>query len=181
MKKLIIGALVGGIIIFIWQFLSWPVLNLHQSANQYTPKQDSILNYLNSHFSEDGEYFMPGHPPNVTSEERTKLMEAASGKPWVKIAYHKAMNVNMVGNMIRALLVNILMVALLIWILQKISAPGFSTILLACLFIGIIGFIYFPYTYHIWYETQDVNAYLIDAVAAWGLCGIWLGWFLRRK
>jgi hypothetical protein len=180
MKKLIIGAIVGGIIVFLWQLLSWTALNLHQSANQYTAKQDTILNYLSSHFTESGEYFLPGYPPNASAEERTKLMEAAAGKPWVKIAYHSSMNVNMVGNMVRLALVNMLMVGLLIWLLQKINAPAFSTILLACLAIGVIAFINFPYTYHIWYETKDVNGYLLDAFASWGLCGIWLAWWLRK-
>lgn len=46
MKKLIVGALVGGIIVFIWSFLSWGLLNLHSAGQQYTPKQDSILAYL---------------------------------------------------------------------------------------------------------------------------------------
>ncbi len=42
MKKTIIGAIVGGIIIFAWQFLSWGPLNLHEAQQQYTPKQDTI-------------------------------------------------------------------------------------------------------------------------------------------
>jgi hypothetical protein len=180
MKKLIIGAIVGGIIVFLWQSLSWTVLNIHQSANQYTSKQDTILNFLSSHFSESGEYFMPGLPANATSDEMTKSMEVNAGKPWAKIAYHSSLDVNMTGNMIRLVLVNILMVALVVWLLQKMTAPAFTTILLACLAIGLVAFINIPYTYHIWYKSRDVNGYLIDAIASWGLCGIWLGWWLRK-
>jgi hypothetical protein len=36
MKKLVIGSLVGGIIIFIWQTLSWAMLNLHHASQEYT-------------------------------------------------------------------------------------------------------------------------------------------------
>jgi len=181
MKKLIVGALVGGILIFLWQFLSWGVLNLHGSMATYTPKQDSVMNYLNTQFSEDGFYMMPGYKPGTTREEMEKQMKACEGKPWVQLYYHKAMNINMVSNMVRGLFTNIVMVALLCWLLLKINAPGFGTILLGSLFVGFIGYLNIAYTYHIWYQTADITAYLTDTLVSWGLCGLWLGWWLRRK
>ena len=48
MKKSLVGAIVGGIIIFIWQFISWGAVNLHKPAQQYTPKQDAVMAVLNS-------------------------------------------------------------------------------------------------------------------------------------
>ena len=68
MKKLWIAALVGGIIIFIWQTLSWTaILNLHHGSQEYTPKQDTIMSFLNTQFSEDGSYFLPGVPKGPSS------------------------------------------------------------------------------------------------------------------
>jgi hypothetical protein len=61
------------------------------------------------------------------------------------------------------------------------GSPPFMTILSASIVIGIIGFLNGPYTNHIWFQTRDLMAYLIDAIASWGLAGIWLGWWLRRK
>lgn len=66
MKKTIIGSLVGAIIMFLWQFLSWGPTQLHRPAQDYTPKQDSILSYLNSQFSEDGSYFLPSYPKDAS-------------------------------------------------------------------------------------------------------------------
>jgi hypothetical protein len=56
---MITGSLVGGIILFVWQFLTWGMLNLHEAQQRYTPKQDSVLAYLGSQFSEDAAYMMP--------------------------------------------------------------------------------------------------------------------------
>jgi len=181
MKKLIVGALVGGILIFLWQFLSWTALNLHGSMATYTPKQDSVMQYLNSQFSEDGFYMMPGHKANCTREEMEKLVKEMDGKPWVQLYYHKAMNMSMTSNMVRGLFTNIVMVALLCWLLLKINAPGFSTIFIGSLVVGFIAYLNIAYTYHIWYQTADITGHLIDALASWGLCGLWLGWWLRRK
>ncbi|HSC39881.1 MAG TPA: hypothetical protein VLD19_18490 [Chitinophagaceae bacterium] len=181
MKKLLIGAIVGGILIFLWQFLSWTILNLHGSMATYTPKQDSVMNYLNTQFSEDGFYMLPGYKPGTTHEEMEKQMKECEGKPWVQLYYHKSMNMNMVTNMVRGLFTNIVMVALLCWLLMKINAPGFGTILIGSLLVGFIGYLNIAYTYHIWYQTADITAYLTDTLVSWGLAGVWLGWWLRRK
>jgi hypothetical protein len=181
MKKLLIGAIVGGILTFGWQTLSWTALELHGSSQEYTPKQDSILKYLSAQFSEDGSYFLPTYPPGASAEEQQKLMETSAGKPWAQVHYHKAMNTNMGANIFRGFLVSILMVAMLIWILQKIPNPSFSTILISSVLVGLIGFMHFPYSTYIWYETRDIRANLLDAFAMWGLCGLWLGWWLRKK
>jgi hypothetical protein len=181
MKKMIIGAIVGGIITFAWQTLSWTVLELHQSANQYTPKQDSIISFLNSQFKESGDYFLPSHPPGASAEERDKLMTESEGKPWAKISYHTKWTGNMGANILRGFLVNILMVALLIWILAKIPNASFQTIFLSSLFVGLLAFMQFPYATYIWYESGGIRADLADAIIMWGACGLWLGWWLRRK
>ena len=181
MKKLIIGAIVGGIIIFLWQFISWAALNLHHASQEYTPKQDSILSYLNSQFSEDGSYLLPNYAPGTSREDMEKQMKNNDGKPWAQIQYHKALNVNMGMNIVRGFLADIIMVALLCWILMKLSSPGFSSVFTVCLLTGIIVFINSPYTIHIWYPKADIWMHFLDAIISWALCGIWLGWWLGRK
>ncbi|MDQ3682450.1 MAG: hypothetical protein M3352_05165 [Bacteroidota bacterium] len=181
MKKTIIAAIVGGIIIFIWQFLSWSVINLHRPAQQYTPKQDAIMNFLNEQQLEEGGYFMPGYAENTSMDEMKQYVKDAEGKPWATIQYHKAFNTNMVMNMVRGLLVNIITVFLLCWILVRMASPSFGRILTASLFTGIIVFLNAPYTNFIWYEGFDIWAHLADAVISWGACGLWLAWWLRRN
>jgi hypothetical protein len=180
MKKLLIGAIVGGILIFLWQFLSWTMLNLHRSMEAHTPKQDSVMNYLSSQFSEDGFYFMPNTAPGASHEEMEAQMKQMDGKPWVQLYYHKAMNMSMTGNMARGLIVDMLTVALLCWILMRFNTKSFLALLFGSLFAGLIGFLNIAYTNHIWFQTADLMGYFIDALVSWGLCGIWLGWWLRK-
>lgn len=179
---MLIGALVGGIILFIWQFLTWGALNLHQAQQGYTPKQDSVLNYLNSQFSEDGAYFMPTFAPGTPRDEMEKQMKAMEGKPWAQVVYHKSMpGMNkMFMNMGRSLLVNIVIIWLLCWLLVKIPSPSFGTIFIGTLGTGLITFLHMPYTMHIWYGSFDLMAFFTDALISWGVAGLWLGWWLRR-
>ena len=83
-------------------------------------------------------------------------------------------------NMGRSLLVNIFIIGLLCWLLIKINAPSFGTIFLGTLGTGLIVFLHAPYTMHIWYGSFDLTAHFIDALVAWGVNGLWLGWWLRR-
>lgn len=181
MKKSLIGALVGGLIIFIWQFLSWSLINLHEPAQQYTPRQDAIMNVLNNEKLEEGGYLLPMLPKTASMEEWEKFMKDAEGKPWASVQYHKAMKNNMGMNMFRGVVINFITVLLLCWILTRLHAPRFSTIAVASLFTGLIVFLNAPYTNFIWYEGFDIWAHLADAVVSWGLCGLWLGWWLRKK
>src|SRR5205809_7779813 len=113
--KLFIGSLVGGIIIFVCQFLSWGVLDLHRPAQQYTSKQDSILAFLNTQFDSSGGYFMPTVPKGASSDEMNSLQEKSIGKPWAQVYYHKSLDMSMGMNMFRNLITNILMVLFFCW------------------------------------------------------------------
>jgi hypothetical protein len=178
MKKLLIAALVGGIILFIWQFLSWTVLGLHANMQSYTPKQDEILKVLGDNL-EEGFYFLPTVPPGTSFEESNKQMESASGKPWAQVFYHKSMNTNMSLNMVRGALVDILAVLMLTWILLKMGNPSAKTIVLSSLAVGFIGYLTGIYTSAIWFEYKTLSD-LLDTFVSWGLIGVWLAWWLRK-
>jgi hypothetical protein len=181
MKKIFFGSLVGGILIFIWQFLSWYVLELHRPAYDYTPKQESILEYLNTQFDSSGGYLMPSFPKGASTEERETNMKDAEGKPWVQLSYHTSLNTGMGMNMAKNLVTNILMVILFCWIISGYAANSFGKTFLAAIFTGLIVFFHGVYTQHIWYETFDLGAHLADYLVSWGLTGIWLGWWLNRR
>ncbi len=184
MKKSLIGAIVGGLLIFIWQTLSWTMLDLHRPAQDYTAKQDTIMNFLSTNLEKEGGYLLPTVPKGTSFEEANKAGEKGLGKPWAFIQYHKTFSLtmnDMYMNMVRGLIASMFMVWLLCWIIGKWSKPGFVNIFMACLFTGLIIFIYEPYNTYIWYRIFDVRAHLVDALAGWGLCGVWLGFWLSRK
>ena len=178
MKKTIIGTLVGALILFIWQFISWGAVNFHSGMQQHTPKQDEILKYLGDNLDE-GFYMLPVSPPGTSSEEMQKQMEASNGKPWAQIYYHKAMDTAMGMNLVRGFAVDLLAVFLLVWLLMKMGNPSFSTIITSAIIVGLIGYLSVSYVNSIWFKTKTL-ADLLDAVASWGLIGAWLGWWLRR-
>ncbi len=184
MKKTIIAAIVGGIIIFLWQFLSWGILDLHKSAYRYTANQAVLLDALEKNLPEEGGYYLPKIADNSSSEEWDKAMKESDGKPWATIQYHKVAQMNptaMMKNMARGLVVDIIMIWLFCWILGKMNMAGFSTIFTSCIMMGFIVFFNTAYTGNIWYKWFDIMAFFTDAMASWGICGLWLGWYLKKK
>lgn len=184
MKRNIIGAIVGGLLIFIWQTISWTVLDIHRPSQDYTPNQDSIMHFLNTHLEKEGGYLLPTVPKGTSFEEANKAGEKGIGKPWATIQYHRSFTLTMSDmymNMVRGLIASMFMVWLLCWILGKWEKTSFANVFLACLFTGLIIYIYEPYSQFIWYKIFDIRAHLLDALAGWGLCGIWLGWWLKRN
>ncbi|MCB0661569.1 MAG: hypothetical protein KDC24_02425 [Saprospiraceae bacterium] len=178
MKKALIGTIVGGFIIFIWQFISWGAINFHASEQQYTENQDIILECLSENL-EPGDYFLPTVPPGSGEAEMEALVNEATGQPWALVSYRASFDTDMGTNLIRGLVIDLLAVYLLIWIFLKIPSPGFSAIFLSSLCVGFIGYLTIPYLNTIWFEGPSIP-YLIDAVGQWGLVGAWLGWWLNR-
>jgi hypothetical protein len=138
---------------------------------------------LGTQFSEDGAYLMPTFPPGTSNDEMEKQMKTMEGKPWAQVVYHKAMpGMNaMFMNMARSIVVDIFIVWLLCWLLVKIPSPPFGTIFLGTLGTGLIVFLNMPYVMHVWYGSFDLMAHFTDAMVSWGVTGLWLGWWLRRK
>jgi hypothetical protein len=183
MKRSLIGALVGALIIFIWQFLSFGIINFHRPAADYTDKQEAIMGFLNSQGLKEGGYIMPAVPANASNSEMEAAMKNSDGKPWARIEYHnKAENStsDMIMNMVRGFLVNFVTVFLFCWMVRRMAAPRFGTIVTSALFVGLIAFLNEPYTGFIWYKSFDIWAFFLDAIVCWGITGIWLGWWLRK-
>ncbi|MFN0015134.1 MAG: hypothetical protein ACKVU2_11360 [Saprospiraceae bacterium] len=180
MKKQLIATLVGGIILFVWQFLSWSMLGVHKDEFMYTPNQDTIMANLTQTLGKEGIYMLPNVPPGTSHEEHERLMEGFVGKPWASVAYHESFEGNMGIYMARAFSADLLALFLLVWLLLKFANLNFKTTLLASLAVGGIGYLTTSYLNSIWFETNSMG-HLIDTVAQWGLAGAWLGWWLNRR
>ncbi|HMX41195.1 MAG TPA: hypothetical protein PK971_10370 [Saprospiraceae bacterium] len=179
-NKQLIGAAVAGLILFVWQFLSWSLLPIHQSEMAYHPNQDKIMEALNQQIAEPGTYFLPNVPPGASQEEHHAYMERNAGKPWAMVSYHRSMETSMGMNMLRGFAADLLAAFLLIWLLGKMGNPSGQTALLSAVAVGVIGYLAFPYLNSIWFKSNSLG-HLVDAIVPWALVGLWLGWWMNRR
>ena len=176
---MIIGAIGGGLILWVWQFVSFAALNLHDSQMAHTDKQDAIIEALTASGIEEGEYMIPRLPNSASSEEMEAFGEKQMGKPWALVKYRNAMSMSMGMNMARSLIINILAAFLLCWLLLQMSDLDMKKSVMASIFIGLMGYFTVTYLDSIWFEGNTIP-YLLDAIVSWGITGAFLGWWLNR-
>lgn len=82
MKRQMLFSLIGAIIIFVWQFLSFAMPNFHNSTMGYTPLQDEILQKFQELGLQEGVYILGMPDPSSTREEQKAAMSSYEGKPW---------------------------------------------------------------------------------------------------
>lgn len=182
MKKWLIGSLVGAVLLFVWQFLSWTMFQFHEAEAKYTPAQDSILQYLGNQFNETGTWMLPTVPPGSSQEAAEALGKTMDGKPWATITYRTSYSHDMTSPLIRGFLVDLFLVFCVIYIITRNGTPTGMRIFAASVALGLVTFLIGPYTAHNWFQTptEDMHGHLIDALVAWSLVGVWLGWWLNR-
>lgn len=179
--KVLIGSMVGGLILFFWQFLSWGLLNIHGSQMAYTPLESQVLECLKSSNLPEGEYFVPNRPPDMNPTEYQKLAETNYiGKPWAKIQYHHDFQNTMGMNMVRGFVIDVFACFLLCMLLVGDPTLNFRKVLSACISIGIIAYLTIPYLNSIWFKSNSIPD-MVDAFAPWTIIGLVLGWLLPRK
>lgn len=174
MKNRIIFTLLGGVLLFLWQFLSYAFPNLHESAMRYTPTQDTILSAIAASGLQEGMYVI-GMPDPASMSDREKgeaTMAAYEGKPYGVLNYQKSHSFAMGMNLFRGMSVCMVLSFILFWILSQQKAPSMINSILICIGIGFMAFLSIPYTNFIWFKNPDIWAHLIDAFVPWTILGI---------
>ena len=67
----------------------------------------------------------------------------------------------------------------ILWILNQINFTNRWKPVLFSVMLGVISFIYLPYTNHIWYPAFDIEFYLLDALVPFAIIGFLFKFFKR--
>lgn len=184
MLKVLIGSLVAAVIVFLYQFLSWTALGIHDNTMKYTADQDAILSALGS-LPEDGVYAIPNLPPGSTSEQHQEFEKSMVGKPWALVQYKKIYGGMMTMQMVYGFILNFLAALVVAYTMWKCSDKFLS---FGSRFIFAFGFVLFMILQSSlmmanWWETpwHYLSGEIIDHVVGWLLGGVWLAWWLGRK
>src|SRR6185503_14013433 len=156
---------------------------VHSGEAKYTPAEKEVINSLSTSIKEEGVYMLPTAPPGASMSDREKVMKDNVGKPWITVIYRNNYQIEMAMPMIRGFLIDVVLVFILIYVLTRAGTPTSMRIFAGSVAVGLFTFLVGPYTMHNWFKTptEAYTGHLLDAFVAWGLCGLWLGWWLNRK
>lgn len=172
MKKNLLFALIAAVVIFVWQFLSFAMPNFHKASMTYTESQDEILQKIEEVGLEEGMYFLGTVDPDLTREEQEELMEARVGTPWAVLNYQKSMDGDMVMPMVRGFIIAFIIGLMLFWLILGQKRTTLGSRIMISVFVGLISFMFVPYTNFIWFKEPDIWAYFADGIVPWVILGI---------
>jgi hypothetical protein len=183
MKKIVIATLVGAVIVFAFQALSWIVTPIHADALRYSDKDMEIRAFLSERLTDHAVYSFPGKPPGMSEEEHQAMMMEHANEPWMTVTYHPSMNMDMSGSMLTGFLYGILSVLIIVWILTAASDvfSSFGSRFFVCVLFGVFLVLNSSLADLNWWSTpwHFVSGELIDGLLTWTLCGLWLGFYLK--
>lgn len=183
MKKILIGTIVGAIILFGWQSMSWTGLGIHNDSFKFAPAQDSVISSLEKNLPEPGMYRIPNWVPGSSQLEQDALMKKMEGRPWAIVTYHNYYDGDMFKPIIRGFLICLVCVLLVCLVINQFAKPNFINVFLTAVGFGLVSFLSVSYIGHNWFNTpwHYLTGELIDSIVGWGLCGIWLGLWNNRR
>ena len=171
MKKTLLFTLIGGIILFVWAFISFAMPNFHKAGMEYTPLQDEILTVLEKSGLEEGMYMLGQPDPELSMDEQKEAMAGYEGKPWATLNYQLENSSAMATNMVRGFIIDLIIALLFFWIIRQQKDPTLMKRVLTGVAVGFIGFLFVPYTNFIWFKEPDIWAYMLDGIVPWAIIG----------
>ena len=178
MQKIIIGAVLAGLVVFVWEFFFHVLSPLGTVGLSGLPAEEAVLDSFRSNLPEAGLYIFPGQLDDDMETVVEKYQQGPVGLLAYKPGGGPAMDPVQLA---RQLLLDILAGAVLAWLLVSVGANlraavayGAGVGLFAVLVMGLPQWNWynFPLTF-----TLASGA---DIVIGWIFGGAVLGWWLNR-
>ncbi len=182
-KRIILAALVGGVVMFIWGALAWMVLPLHTPTIKEVPNEDAMRAVIRENIKEPGFYELPGwgHHAGMTKEQQDAAMKVKEqkykeGPRAVMVLLPDGADLFMSKTFVTGIVLNILVCLVAAWLLSK-ALGGLRSYGARVQFVTILG-LFAGLAVHLmywnWFEfpTNYTIACLADTVIGWTLVGL---------
>jgi hypothetical protein len=183
--RLIIAAVLGGIVMFMWGAFSHMVLNMYGTSMKQAPNEAAVMAALKENIKEPGWYFVPGMDMTrqPTDEEMAAFTEKHKAGPTAAIIYNPTGSDIMTPTQLGTELVSNIAAAFMAALILSFAAVGFFRGAVITTLIGVAGWLSINASYWNWYQfpTGFVTAELIDQAAGWFLSGLVIAFIMRTR
>lgn len=189
-RSVIVAALVGGLVVFVWSFVSWSLIPWHSSAMQSFVNEGEMSLALMANAPEGGLYMMPGLPRGYAtmSAEQKKAADAQmvanmeTSRYFFGVVRRRA-PASPVRQMIVALLFDVLAALLVAMLVMKTGDMTYwgkvSFVMTAALAVGIIALV--PQWIWFSFPTRWTLIMIADTLIAWLLGGMVIARVVRPR
>jgi hypothetical protein len=175
MKKIVIGALTGAVIMFVWGAFSHMVILVGVGFNRL-PDEDAVIEKLRNSIPREGLYFFPiiDFRGNPTPEERGAWEAKFRGGPTGLLLYHPDGGTPLSPKkLLTQFTSNLLSAAIAAYIVSLVLARYWQRVLAITLF-GAFAWLSISALYWNWYgfPTSFFAAQGVDQIVGWLLAGL---------
>src|SRR5437763_8495433 len=189
-KKLALGTILGGVILFVWSFIAWTLIPWPGEPLRSFTSEDAIMTAIKANAPGSGNYLLPNEvkrAPGMTDEQFKAAQQAAMEKMSRGPVVFAAIRLEPFGSMAKPLVIKfvaLLVVALLASVLlAHTSGLSYLTRVVLLTIIGLI--IFGGANVDEWSWWGFSNAYtamqLGVQVIGWFLAGLVMSIFVRGK
>lgn len=183
--RLIIAAVLGGIVMFMWGAVSHMVIGIGDSAMKPMPNEAAVTAAMKSNLTEPGMYFLPGMDmtKTVTAEEQAAWTAKYKEGPTAMVIYHPTGEDVMSPRQFATELGSNIAAALIVGLILTFAAVSFGRGVIISTLIGLASWLSINVSYWNWYRFPDVFTFgeLIEQVAGWFLTGLVLAFVLKKR
>lgn len=176
MKRTLLGGIAGGIVLFIWGYLTHMVFPLWEKALLPIPKEDGVLASMRGAIREPGVYFFPGFDMTRTrtKEEEEALTAKMKAGPRGLLIYHPEGAEPMLSQQLGTEAASNVLAALLVAFVLAGLRGGYVTRVLVSALFGVVAWLSISASYWTWYgfSTEFSKAELMDQVGGWLVVGV---------
>ncbi len=185
MKRMLLGALVGGVILFFWSFLAWVVLPLHEPSLRAIPNEDAVMATLQSSLKTRSVYIFPKNPgSSADAAAQAAWTDKMKRGPTGLIFFDPTgTDPMMPGQFACGMLLDIISAFVAAWFLARSTAAG-SSYMMRVAFCGMFGiftavFVHLMNWNWMGFPADFTTGQIIDAIVSWILAGLGIAAFVK--
>ncbi|OJJ23434.1 hypothetical protein BKI52_03475 [marine bacterium AO1-C] len=178
-KRIIVSILIGTLILFAWNVISWMVLPFHSKTLQTIPKEIVDQGKVQEKLLKSGVYHYPGLPKDNSETSMTAIRQQLKKGPRITLMVYKKGPTKLFDKSLffMNILLNCFIVITLIFMISKLNKHTIKSILTTTLTMGLLIGLMSDLPQMNWYlfplDYTLVN--VIDHLVAFMLLGLFLG------
>ena len=185
MIRVLLAALVGGLVMFCWGAFSHMVLPFAEAGVKSVPNEAAVTSALQTNIPEPGFYFLPGmeNMHNATDEQQAAWTAKYEKGPTAILVYHPTGETPMSAKQLGTEFLSNVLAALFVALIMSFSGAGFIRRVEIATLVGAAGWASISLSQWNWYRfpTPVILAEGFDQIVGWLITGIAMSFFIKRR
>ncbi|RDS86400.1 hypothetical protein [Dyella psychrodurans] len=184
--RVLVAAIFGGIVMFLWGFVAHMVLGLGNPGIYQPAHEDVVISSLHEGLgTQSGVYILPSFDPNMWNDKaaRAAYAQKSSTSPYAWVVYMpQGQDMTNMNRQLPREWASDTLSALMLAALMGLAAFGFTKRIAIALAASLFAWLSVLVPYWNWYRFPEALALaaLVEQVIGWLLAGAVMAWWLGR-